>query len=68
MLIVIGLISAGYGINLIKRGWDHDTLMPGTKFYVSATVVILSHWRTTATPTDRSNLFSQVDRLFLGCL
>ena len=31
-LITIGLISAAYGINLIKRGWDHDTLMPGTNF------------------------------------
>ena len=32
MLIVIGIISAGYGIHLIKRGWEHDTLMPGTNF------------------------------------
>ncbi len=32
MLLVIGLISAGYGINLIKRGWENDTLMPGTNF------------------------------------
>lgn len=31
-LIAVGLISAGYGIYLIKRGIEGDTLCPGTNF------------------------------------
>lgn len=31
-LITVGLICAGYGIYLIKRGIEGDTLMPGTTF------------------------------------
>lgn len=31
-LIAIGLICTGYGIYLIKRGIEGDTLMPGTNF------------------------------------
>lgn len=31
-LIAIGLICTGYGIYLIKRGIEGDTLMPGTTF------------------------------------
>ncbi len=31
-LVVIGLICTVYGIILIKRGYEGDTLMPGTNF------------------------------------
>ena len=31
-LIVIGLIATGYGIYLLKRGIEGDTLCPGTNF------------------------------------
>lgn len=31
-LVVIGLISTFYGVVLIKRGIEGDTLMPGTSF------------------------------------
>lgn len=31
-LITIGLICTGYGVYLIKRGIEGDTLMPGTNF------------------------------------
>ena len=31
-LIAIGLIATGYGIYLIKRGIEGDTLCPGTNF------------------------------------
>ena len=31
-LITVGLLSTGYGIYLIKRGIEGDTLMPGTNF------------------------------------
>lgn len=32
VLIVVGVIATGYGINLIIRGLQGDTLMPGTTF------------------------------------
>ncbi len=31
-LIIVGLLATGYGIYLIKRGIEGDTLMPGTNF------------------------------------
>ena len=31
-LVVIGLISTVYGVILIKKGIEGDTLMPGTTF------------------------------------
>ncbi len=31
-LIIVGMICTGYGIYLIKRGIEGDTLMPGTTF------------------------------------
>lgn len=31
-LLVVGLISTGYGLHLILRGLRRDTLMPGTNF------------------------------------
>ena len=31
-LILVGLIATGYGIYLIKRGIEGDTLLPGTLF------------------------------------
>lgn len=31
-LVVIGALSTGYGLYLIKRGIEGDTLMPGTSF------------------------------------
>lgn len=31
-LVVVGLICTVYGISLIKRGIEGDTLMPGTNF------------------------------------
>jgi hypothetical protein len=41
ILIVIGLIATGYGIYLIKRGVQADTLLPGTLFtYVPPWVFI----------------------------
>ena len=32
VLILIGIIATGYGIYLIKRGLEGDTLLPGTLF------------------------------------
>lgn len=32
VLLAIGLVATGYGISLIKRGIEGDTLMPGTNF------------------------------------
>jgi hypothetical protein len=31
-LVAVGLFCTGYGIYLIKRGIEGDTLMPGTNF------------------------------------
>jgi len=31
-LVVVGIFATGYGIYLIKRGIEGDTLMPGTNF------------------------------------
>jgi len=40
-LILVGLIATGYGIYLIKRGIEGDTLLPGTLFtYVPRWVFI----------------------------
>lgn len=32
VLLAIGLVATVYGIGLIKRGIEGDTLMPGTNF------------------------------------
>jgi hypothetical protein len=32
VLVAIGLIATGYGVHLIKRAIEGDTLMPGTQF------------------------------------
>ena len=41
-LVLIGLLATGYGIYLIKRGIEGDTLLPGSLFtYVSRWVFIL---------------------------
>jgi len=40
-LILVGLLATGYGIYLIKRGIEGDTLLPGTLFtYVPRWVFI----------------------------
>ena len=31
-LILVGIVSTVYGLYLIKKGWDGDTLIPGTNF------------------------------------
>jgi hypothetical protein len=42
-LIAIGLLATGYGIYLIKRGLEGDTLLPGTLFtYVPRWVFIVT--------------------------
>ncbi len=33
VLLLIGFLCSGYGIYLIKRGYEGDTLMPGTTFF-----------------------------------
>jgi len=41
-LVLIGLLATGYGIYLIKRGIEGDTLLPGSLFtYVPRWVFIL---------------------------
>jgi hypothetical protein len=32
VLLIIGALCSGYGIYLIKRGYEGDTLLPGTSF------------------------------------
>lgn len=32
VLLIIGVLCSGYGIYLIKRGYEGDTLLPSTSF------------------------------------
>lgn len=43
MLLVVSLICTGYGIYLLKRAWEGDTLLPGTlTVYIPKWIFVLT--------------------------
>ena len=57
-LVLIGLLATGYGIHLIKRGIEGDTLLPGSLFnYVSA-LGFHSRWTIVAVTASSRDLVS----------
>lgn len=66
-LIVVGLLATGYGIYLIKRGIEGDTLLPGTLFtYVPRWVFIFMGCYCSYRFQRRSGFFFTMQKLKQG--